>query len=294
MRRHAVLTTLALATSTLVLAQPAQAMRPLDAQPSRERAVKLDCPTAIFSVDSNGRLGYDEVDNDKVTKSSRSKKKLGFDVTGWGYYDSAKRTIKFDAVTDQGTPRRVSATVSTKGKIALTGSTKYAQGTFKPRLFADNYGFYAYTVDKQGKLARWILTRYPNGRVKFAQKVTLGSGFDDLTSLQSSAIYKIKGSEREVLYATTAAGALVQLVVPVKKPTALKQKTLVSTGYAGVSEISWTYCNDKGDYHSLIAVDGTAGTATWTTIKDALDGKPKAVLQGPVSGGKGWDLVAAV
>jgi hypothetical protein len=293
MRRSAVLTTLALAASTLLLAQPASAMRPLDAQPSRDRAAKLSCPTAVFGVDSTGRLTYDEVKNHKVITSTRSKAKLGFDVTAWGFYDSTKRTIRFDTVTDSGTPRRVSATVTTKGKIALAGSTKYSQSNFEPRLFADNFGYFAYTVDNRGKLARWSLTRYPDGRTKFAQKVGLGSGYDDLTSLQSSAVYEIKGSLREVLYGTTAGGALVQLVVPVKKPLSYKKRTLAVTGYAGVTELSWSYCNDKGDYHSLIAVDGDAGTATWTTIKDAA-GKPNATLHGAVAGGKGWDLVAAI
>jgi len=293
MRRSAVLTTLALAASALVLAQPASAMRPLDAQPSRERAAKLSCPTAVFGVDSTGRLTYDEVENDKVVTSTRSKVKLGFDVTAWGFYDSSKRTIQFDTVTESGTPRRVSATLSRRGKIALAGSTKYSQGNFEPRLFADNVGYYAYTVDNRGRLARWILTRYPDGRIKFAQKVVLGTGYDNLTSLQSSAIYRIKGSLREVLYGTTVEGALVQIVVPVMKPLSYKERTLVDTGYAGVTEISWSYCNDKGDHHSLIAVDGVAGTATWTTIRDAL-GTPKAALRGAVTGGKGWDLVAAI
>lgn len=293
MRRSAVLTTLALAVSSLVLAQPASAMQPFDAQPPHDRAAGLNCPTAVFGVDSTGRLTYDEVRNDKVKTSTRSKAKLGFDVTAWGFHDSSKRTIRFDTVTDSGTPRRVSATLTTAGKIAVAGSTKYAQGSFEPRLFADNDGYYAYTVDRRGKLARWALTRYPDGRTKFAQKVGLGSGYDDLTSLQSSALHQIKGSVREVLYGTTAEGALVQLVVPVRKPKAYKERTLAATGYAGVTELSWTYCNDKVGHHSLIAVDGVAGTATWSTIKDAPS-KPKAVLRGPVTGGKGWDLVAAI
>ena len=58
--------------------------------------------------------------------------------------------------------------------------------------------------------------------------------------------------------------------------------------------MSWTRCNDKIDFHSLIAIDGIGETATWTAIKDSLGKKPETVLQGPVTGGKGWDLVAAI
>ena len=181
--RRTVLTVLALTASTSSSAQPAQAMRPFDGHRAADRAAKIDCATSVLGVDSKGHVTYDLVQNDKVKKSSRSNKKLDFDVSAWGFYDSAKRTIRFDAVSDSGTPRRVSATLSAKGKIEVAGSTKYAQNTFKPRLFADSDGFYAYTVDNQGKLARWALTRYANGKVKFAQKVGLGSGFDSFTSL---------------------------------------------------------------------------------------------------------------
>lgn len=292
MRRTLAVTTIAVVASTIALAQPADARPLTEGHRDRSVAKKIDCQTAVFGVDSTGHLSYDELHNAKVKSSSRAKKKLPFDVTAVGFYDFVGNTLRLDTVTSSGTPRQVVATVTDKGAIAYKSNKKYDQDNYAPGLFADSNGYYAYTVER-GKLLRWTLTLYRDKSIKFAQKVVLGKGFKDLTSLQAGGIYTVKGAQREFLYATTADGSLVQIVVPLKKPGSYKLKTLADTGYAGVTELSWTACNKTGDFHSLIAIDGEAATATWTTIRNAF-GRPDAELQGPVSGGKGWDLVGAI
>ena len=65
---------------------------------------------------------------------------------------------------------------------------------------------------------------------------------------------------------------------------------LASSGYAGVTELSWTQCG-KRSLHSLIAVDRAGNRATWTTIKKALT-RPTSTLQGDVVGVSDWNLSA--
>lgn len=286
MRRSIVLTTLALAASTLVLAQPSNAVPPLD-EVSADRAAKLKCSTGLVIVKDDGRVRYDVVDNDKVVDSRPSKGKLGFDVQAWGYYDDVdgKKTdvFRLNAVTPKGV-RRVSLSFTGNKPIGL-GSIRYArQSNFNPRLFADGYGYYAYIVTKKGNLERWTLTRYQNGDLKYAGKVRIGSGYGSLTSLQTTTFFKIKGVTKEVLYATTAEGALRRISVPVKKPARTKVRTLADIGYEGVTELSWSTCNGALDHTSLVAVDPVAGTATWTTIKDS-NSRPTTTLRGKLTGG---------
>ena len=80
--------------------------------------------------------------------------------------------------------------------------------------------------------------------------------------------------------------------MPLKKPQKEKRRTLLATGYAGVTELSWSICNKDPTYTSLVAIDPVAEVATWTTVKDSVT-NPTTTLRGPVTGGNHWDLVAA-
>lgn len=293
MRRSAVLTTLALAASTVVLAQPAHAMKPLEQSRTAAKA-KVECVTGVVGVDSERHVRYDTVRNNKITNLSRSKAKLGFDVTAWGFFDSEttgkKRVLRLDAVTTKG-PRRIAISFTgDKDKITDLASTKYEPKDFKPDVFADGAGYFGYTVE-ENKLVRWSLTRGSSGSVYWARESEIGTGYGSLTALTSTAFYTIKGVVKEVLYGVFADGSLAQIQVPFKKPQKTKVKYIASTGYAGVTEMSMSICNDKSDYHSIVAIDPVAGTATWTTVQD-ITGKAKATLRGEITGGADWNLSA--
>lgn len=259
-----------------------------------DQRARLKCFTGVVGVDGTGHVRADVIRNDKVTTLRRSGEALPFDVTGWGLYDIRDtrqgEIIRLDAVAADGTPRRVTLDVKGKSKVGV-GSSPYDQTGFAPRLFADGFGFYAYTVNDSGKLQRWSLTRFRNGDLRFADKVDVGSGYAGLTALQASTFFTHKGVEREYLYATTVDGALQQIAVPVKKPRKEKVRTLKSSGYAGVTELAWSRCNGNDEYTSLVAIDPTANTATWTTVRNSVT-KPRAKLRGPVTGGADWNLSA--
>lgn len=276
----------------LCLAHTAALGVPAAASGETARA-RLTCVTGVVGVDSTGHVRVDSVRNDRVTESRRSSATLPASVTGWGLYDSQEtksgQVLRLDAVTVDGTPRRVTLDL-TDGKVGVE-SSRYDQSGFAPRLFADGYGFHAYTVSDAGKLQRWTLTRFGNGDLRFADKVTLGSGYADLTSLQASMFFTHRGVEREYLYATTTGGALQQIAVPVSKPRKEKVRTLRQSGYDGVTELSWSTCNGNDQYASLVAINPATNTATWTTVRNSVT-RPRTKLRGPVSGSSDWNLSA--
>ncbi|WP_372733515.1 hypothetical protein [Nocardioides sp.] len=286
------MSSLAVIASILTPGSAATAMRPFDATGTQAKA-GLNCPAGLVGLGADRRMHYYSINNGRVQRITKSSNRLSYRATAWGFYDSSttkkKRVLRLNTVAKNGVPRLVTATF-TSNRITLS-SKNYRQRGFKPDQFADGYTYYAYTI-AGSKLLRWTLTRFANGSIRFAKRTTLGSGFGKVTSLQTSSVYKIKGASKEVLYATTADGGLLQIAVPLKNPTRAKVKTLATTGYAGVSEMAWSICNKDDTHHYLIAVDRAAGSATWTTISQATT-KPEATLHGKVKRGKKWDLVAA-
>jgi hypothetical protein len=287
MRCRAVLTVIVVTASLSAVRAPASAVPPIDDSRPADRAGEPNCSTGLVIATDDGRVRYDLVEKDKVTSSRPSKRKLGFTVSAWGFYDDidGKKTDVFqlNAITSKG-ERKVSLSFTGKKKIGLS-STRYAKARgFKPVLFADGYTYYAYIVTSSGQLQRWTLTRFRDGKVRFADKVALADGMSELTSLQTTAVFKLKGSAKEVLYGTTVGGALVQLTIPIKRPQRMKTRTLLSSGLEGVTELSWSTCGNSLDHTSLIAVDPEAGTARWVTIKHS-NTRPKVTVRGEVRGG---------
>jgi hypothetical protein len=141
-------------------------------------------------------------------------------------------------------------------------------------------------------MKRWALTRYRDGDIRYERPTRVGGGFGDLTSLQAGSATKVGGVESEILYATTGKGQLLQIVVPLDRPSRARVHKLSASGYEGVTELAWSLCNNKADFHTLIAVSPGANRATWTTIKRAFT-RPKATQRGEVTGVSDWHLTAA-
>jgi hypothetical protein len=238
-----------------------------------------------------------------VVHASRTYKKLLFQVTAWGYFDSTKEGrhpyLHLDAIAADGQPRRVSIEFNQHGGLAYRGAFNYRQEHFTPELFADNYTYYAYTAE-HGRLDRWTLTTFADKHVKYVHPVLVRKNMGDLTSLQATAVARVHGVPSEILYGTTSSGQLVEIVVPFQHPGRARVHTLAASGYDdGVTELSWTVCNPKGrgDSHALVAIDATANRATWTTIEHAYT-RPRSSLHGAVTdavpGPTEWRLSAAI
>jgi hypothetical protein len=290
MRRSICTAALVLTTSVLLVA-PAGAMRPTDAEESARGG--LTCPIGVVGFDSGHHVRSDLFTNGQLERSRTSDQTLPFDVTAWGYFDesgtSKRNTIQLNVVAADGVPRKV-VLKRTPGAVRIGKVTTYQQKSFAPRLYADGGTFYAYTLDG-GTMKRWALTRYRDGDVRYARPVKIGGGFGDLTALQAASVTKVKGVETELLYAATDSGQLLQIAVPLAHPNRARVHELAASGYEGVTELAWSYCNDERDYHALIAIDPVGNRATRTTVKHAFN-RPASQLRGDVTGVSDCHLTA--
>ena len=246
-----------------------------------------------MGFDSGRHIRSDTFTNGTLEQSQTSTTTLPFDVTAFGYFGSSgttkRNTLKLNVIAADGVPRNV-VLKRTPSSLKVGKTKDYQQSSFTPRLYADGGTFYAYTLDGS-TMKRWALTRYPNGDVQFTKPTKVGGGFGDVTSLQAASFTKVRGVESEILYATTASGQLLQIVVPFGHPDRARVHKLASSGYEGTTELAWSLCNNQDDYHTLIAIDPVANRATWTTIKRAF-AQPRAKLRGDVTGVSDWRLTA--
>jgi len=291
MRRLATIGTLVLAASA-VLAAPAEAIH--EAGPGAAARGKLACEIGVVGVDSGHHVRSDSFTNGRLVQSRVSSGTLPFDATAFGYFDgsgTAKRnTLRLNVIAADGVPRSV-VLKRTPRTVKVGKVKKYQQKSFSPRLYADGGTFYAYTLSGS-TMKRWALTRFRDGDVRFARPTKVRGGLGDLTSLQAASFTEIRGVESEILYATTQRGQLLQIVVPFAHPNRARVHKLARSGYEGVTELAWSYCNNQRDHHALIAIDPAGNRATWTTIKNAFT-RPKAKLRGDVTGVTDWNLSAA-
>lgn len=294
MRRTSFPAALVLNVAGALLATPVSAM-PVD-DPASASGTKVTCHAELIGVTPDRRVRYAHIKNGKLVDQRRSRERLGFSVTAWGYYDQREtrqggRVLRLSAISGSGHPRQVSVTQARNGRITDLGSTQFFQDGWRvPSQFADGYGPFAYTI-RHGVLKRWRTTRLHTGRLSYTDSVRIGTGYDAVTSLTAAKVFEIKGVRKDLAFATTSDGALLRLTGPVKKPTRTTVRQLADTGYAGVTELVWSTCTDV-DHIWLGAIDPVAGQATWTTIKD-VTGKPRVTLQGEIRGGDSWDLTAA-
>lgn len=295
-RTLAAASTAALGLVVAVAAPPAAAYAPAAPTPSAPGKA-LSCPIEVVGVTADQHLVMRAMDKGTVGGERRSADPLPFDPVALGYHSSKSLSggyrLRMDAPTAGGRPRLLTVRVRT-GSDTLAVSVKRMQQTgFRPRLFADSADYRVYTVSRSGRLQRWLLTKAADGALRFARRVNLATGYDNVTALAMGSRQKWGGRWRDVLFATTTTGRLKEIVVPLDKPKKLRTYTLARTGYADVTGLSTATCQGKASFSLVIAVDNVANTATWTTVKGTH--RPRAAvtrLRGPAGVGEDWVLHA--
>jgi hypothetical protein len=237
----------------VALAAPAEAMHETGSGAGSGSTARggLNCPIGVVGFDSGHHIRSDTFTNGTLDQSRTTSEVLPFDATAFGYFSSAgtekRNTLQLNVISKDGVPRSV-LLKRTPGSVKVGKVKEYQQSSFTPRLFADGGTFYAYTVNG-ATMRRWVLTRFRNGDVRYAQPTKIAGAMSDLTALQAGSFVKEHGVESELLYAV-AGDQLLQIVVPIAHPKRARVHKLAPSGYAGVTELSWSYCNDKRDYHA--------------------------------------------
>jgi hypothetical protein len=287
------------ATATTVLsAAPVSARVVEDVQPGSVRSA-LTCGIQVVAVDGAGKLVLRTLINGRVKTERLGSTALSYDPTALGFYDARSTSttivIKATAIASDGVPRLLTATYRKSGTTVSQSSREMQQTGFKPRLFADSSGYQAYTVNAAGVMNRLYITRDASGNLFFAHKLKVGSGYGGVRTLQFGTRLEVGGVEKDFLYATTATGALKQIAVPLTKPANVRGVTLKTTGYKGVTGLSTSYCNSDATFSTIVAVNATADTASWTTVRKAGHATPaNTVKHGPAGAGADWVLHAVM
>jgi hypothetical protein len=286
MHARATLTSVGLA---LVLAATSAPASTADAPRRTPARVAPSCGTGVVGQSSDGRILEHFVRNGKHVSTRRSRP-LPLDITGLGFFDGRGKVTRLTATTADGVPRLL--TYRATGPSKLTASTRaFAQRGFRPVLFTDAYAYYAYTVNGAGVLHRWVLVRGADGELRYTRRLRLGGGFGGLTALGTAGLRAKPAAD--LLYAVTAGGALRLLTVPHARPRARSAKTLLRTGYAGVTELSAGYC-EADNQDIVIALDPAAGRATWTLVFGLAESSTTARKRGAVTGKADWALHAVM
>ncbi len=266
-------------------------------------AAKKTCRVRVVGLDAGAHVVSRMVVNGAVSAAKASPGALPVDLDALGFYSlrqgGGSTTLRYVAVAADGVPRLVTV-IDTGGSANLDVSTTSLDQTgFSPRLFADASDYRAYTVSAQGVLTQWYLTERRDGTTRFAHRTRLGAGYGDLAALQYGFRLDAAGKAKDVLYATTTAGALRQIAVPIASPRQEKAVTLKAKGYLGDTELSVGVCDKDVDHPVIVSVDPTQDVATWTEVRNAGRGTgartvKRGTVTGPGGGSADWVLHAVV
>ena len=268
-----------------------------------ESAAKKTCRVRVVGVDAEGQIVSRQVVNGAVSAVKSTASALTVDLDALGFYSlqqgGGKTTLRYVAVAADGVPRLVTVTDTAGSSTLDVATSRLDQAGFSPVLFADASDYRAYTVSAQGVLTQWYLTRHADGTVDFAHRTRLGTGYAGLVSLQYGFRVDASGRAKDLLYATTSAGALRQIAVPIASPRKEKAFTLKATGYQGDTELSVGVCDKDVNHAMIVSVDPGRDVATWTEVRNANRGAAatavkRGAVTGPGAGSADWVLHAVV
>lgn len=252
-------------------------------------ATTLRCESVVGGVTPSQRMRFVNVVNGKVVKTRATTTPLPFDpsATAFKSFQGTASTVTVGtyAIHPSGTPRVIGTRYAPSGTSMTWTSRPTTLTGFLPRLFAGS-GYHYFTVSDTGVLHRVDENlRNPKG---------IGTGYGNLTAIQWASAYSIQGvGSYDILYATTDAGALLQIQVPFSNPAAEKVVTLRTTGFTGVTGLSTGWCNESPFHHTINAIFGGEKRATWTTVTRAPEATWKnTTVRGAVSSGYDWRLHA--
>jgi len=256
----------------------------------------LSCDTLVSSVNAENRILYRYVENDTVVKEKTSKVisgsmdallgsyggeiEGGYQVVNIAYrYGTKPRYLRITNLDDS----------PTLGVTALSSTYTHV---FNANLVANSGSYYVYGVSPStGNLVRWTRVLDQPGKYMYVNPTVVARYMSGLKTLTYAWTFKVDGVYRDFLVATTKSGALKQIQVPHVKPAAEKQVTLATSGFADVTGVSPSFCNDNPRHLSLLTVNGTQGH--WYTLpSQTAPTLYPLVDRGLIAGEHDWNLHA--
>lgn len=279
-----------------LLTAPADAARP-DA--GRSAATVPTCSTSVIGVLPSGKLLDRWVVNTTLKEERRTAAPLPYTPESmYSLFGEPTETggVLHSIAHSVGQPAKLVDIIYTDGSPTIT--TKIV-GRYRPtpkaRTWANSGRFYGYAITPNGNLTRFTRFRDPDtGQYWMANPKTVKTGMSKIKAMSYSVTQTLtSGVKKDLLYATTRGGALLQIQVPWNTPGKPKVTTLKSTGFAAVTGLSLSFCNKALTIASIIAIEKGNNRARLWTLSSAYNPRPANLTRRPlVAPGAEWRLRA--
>jgi hypothetical protein len=283
-RKSSLLVAAATAISTILVAAPAPAVAAED----------LTCRSGAAGVLPNGKLLERGLENGRQTRVKATGAELPFRPTtmgyaGWEQVDGGVRHYYVAAARD-GRPRFLLVTDKDARRTLNARAVRFATTGFTPRLVGMGMVGSELLALEGSVLRQYNIAPSENGPVLRNPRVAKRN-MDRLKTLSWYSRQPVAGVKTDIYYATTKAGALVQIRVPVKNPANTKVVTVKQTGFKPYTGLSLGYCNDSRATALIVGVNATGNLARWFTLEQQLAPRAKHLTNhGLAAEGKNWRL----
>lgn len=245
--------------------------------PSAE-AAEPNCRAMVVGINPANKLVMRLVEDNKVLQQKATSSPLPYGSIQLGVLTS--ETIDggwrntYTAIAKDGQPR-VLTTTDREGSNAIKhSSTRMLNKNFAPRLFTTSGGFHVFALDSQNRLQRLTTYRNDAGRLFFDDGRVALKRMGGLMTLSFYKRQKIDGVKTDILYATTKAGALKQIRVPVRRPGNARVLTVKRSGFAHFTGLSLGRCDDDLSKALVIGISKPRNLARSYVLTRAL--RPRA------------------
>lgn len=241
-------------------------------------AAELDCRAAVIGITPANKLVTRTVQDNKVLQQKRTSSPLPYKVIQLGFLGGApveggwKDT--FAAIAKDGRPRALNITDREGSNALKHSSTRMLNQNFAPRLFTTSGGFHVFALDNQNRLQRLTTYRNDSGRLFFDNGRVALKRMGGLKTLSFYKRQKIDGVKTDILYATTKAGALKQIRVPVRRPGNARVLTVKRSGFAHYTGLSLGRCDSDFSKVLVIGISKPRNVARSYVLTRAL--RPRA------------------
>ena len=261
-------------------------------------SAKQPCSTLVSGLLPNHKFLARKLVERTVDDEKKTTKPLAFTPTNtaiYNVYGGERRGFRIIYITTNtdGIPRLLRARYL-DGEVLMPFTVRKLGNTdFAPRLFTATSQRVAFTIDDDGTMMRWPIKRDSTGLVYFDEPVLVTTGMTGIATWSFSATQRIDGKLMDVIWATTNAGALVQIRVPSIDPTAVEVVRAARHGFAKTTSLSLSFCNARASSLSLVAVNRNANKARWYTLTRQFQPEHKFLVDhGYVGRGANWHLRA--
>jgi hypothetical protein len=264
-------TTMATAACTLALAALPTATAAAAAGTAARAA--LTCKGGVIGFSQDGHLVNRGVTNKKVIADNLSTNTVAFNPTGFTFQGGTQVDGGFEqlmtTINTDGQARTIRVLYGPdNGPATITSVANMRNRNFDGRLLAGSGSSKDFILDKAGTLKLYQTYAETTGRLFWAKPVVVRRNLGGLTSLVFFGRLTVDGVKKDILWATTRHGALLQLQVPARQVTKAKVIVVKKRGFKNVTGISPSACNKTATIGSLVALQGTKNQAHFYTIKN--------------------------